>query len=184
VPSPPTRRATPSEALPSVHLPPREIDAEADPWAPRPMTRAGGNRAMFSKPLAHPSTLDRPPTGCAPVTTSYVEGLWSPSLVLDSEKWQAKAHGHFHAPFNALSRRSLSLSGGASIRSYVFFKLGITSRSYRFGPPSNDEGDPLGRPRLARNAARELACTPPSEGSESVELEAGTDVLPRRDRCD
>jgi len=39
----------------------------------------------------------------------------------------------------------LSLSGGASIQSLVFFKLSITSLLIVV-PPSNDEGDPLGSP--------------------------------------
>ena len=64
----------------------------------------------------------------------------------------------------------------------VLLKLGITSLSCRSVTSWNDEGDPLGRPRLARNAARNLACTPPSEGKDMVELEPGTDVLPGRHR--
>jgi hypothetical protein len=64
----------------------------------------------------------------------------------------------------------------------VFLKLSITSVSYRSVTSRNDEGDPVGRPRLARNAARNLACTPPSEGMENIELEPGVAVRPGRDR--
>jgi hypothetical protein len=47
----------------------------------------------------------------------------------------------------------LSLSGGASIQFFIFFKLGITSLSV-VDSPSNDEGDPLGSP--SRRAAMPL----------------------------
>jgi len=64
----------------------------------------------------------------------------------------------------------------------VDLKLSITSSSYRSVTSGNDKGDPLGRPRLARNAARNLACTPPSEGCGNIELEPGVAVRPGRDR--
>ena len=45
------------------------------------LARPARRRTMLSKPLAYPSTLDRPPSGCATGgRTSYVEGRWSRSL--------------------------------------------------------------------------------------------------------
>ena len=61
------------------------------------------------------------------------------------------------------------------------FKLSITSLSYRSVTSSNDEGDPMGRPRLARNAPRNLVCTPPSEGYNVTGLEPRDEVLPGPD---
>ena len=67
--------------------------------------------------------------------------------------------------FGARRRGSFSLRRGLD-SSCRFFKLGITSSSGSVDRLRNDEGDPLGRPRLARSAARELARTPPSEGQD------------------
>jgi hypothetical protein len=98
---------------------------------------------------------------------SYVEGLWSPSLGAGSGKPQAKAHADIPALIKRDAPRSLSLSGGASIRSRAFqveHHLGFGRRRRL----RNKKGDPLGRPRLACYAARGLARTPPSEGSVSI----------------
>jgi hypothetical protein len=93
------------------------------------------SRAMFSKPLAYPSTLDRRPPGCATRERRPTwRGFGARVSCSNPENTQAKAHAYSQALFHAASRRSLSPSGGASIRSYVFFKLGITSWSYRLGP--------------------------------------------------
>jgi hypothetical protein len=74
-----------------------------------------------------------------------VEGLWSPSLVHGRKKRMQKPERIADAHF-VLVRRSLSPSGGASIQSYVFFKLSITSCSCRSIAFRNDEGDPVGSP--------------------------------------
>jgi hypothetical protein len=76
--------------------------------------------------------------------------------------------------------KGLSLSGGASIASYVFFKLGIT-----FVPTSTDrlqkhEKRPAGSPSMDRYAAEELACTPPSEGLHVPGLAPRIEVVPAR----
>ena len=49
--------------------------------------------------------------------TSYVEELWSPSLAHVAENQQAKAGAKYQHPFLSPYGRSLSPSGGASIRS-------------------------------------------------------------------
>ena len=64
----------------------------------------------------------------------------------------------------------------------VLLQAGHHLASCRSVTSRNDEGDPLGRPRLARNAARNLACTPSSEGMGNIELEPGVAVRPGRDR--
>ena len=46
----------------------------------------------------------------------------------------------------------------------------------------NDEGDLLGRPRLDRYAARELARTPPSEGLAMTDLPRRIDASAARQR--
>jgi hypothetical protein len=47
-----------------------------------PFCLARATRAMFSKPLAYPSSLDRASRGCAAAARlSFVEELWSPILV-------------------------------------------------------------------------------------------------------
>jgi hypothetical protein len=75
-------------------------------------------RTMLSKPLAYPSTLDhRPPDAQSGWPTSYVEGLWSPSLAHIVGNSQAKAEANDQPPFRPPCGRSLSPSGGASIRS-------------------------------------------------------------------
>ena len=50
-------------------------------------------------------------------TTSYVEELWSPSLAHVAGNRQAKAGAKYQHPFLSPCGRSLSPSGGASIRS-------------------------------------------------------------------
>ncbi len=72
--------------------------------------------------------------GGAGRTTSYVEGLWSRSL-----------------------------SGGASIVVWRFFRLGIWSLSRLFRS-STQKGRPLGRPRLEPRVRLRLAEEPPGEG--------------------
>jgi len=110
-------------------------------------------------------------------SASYVEELWSPSLARVSEIGRQK-------PKLITSLYSVIHAGGvflpqAGPRSdLVFLKLSITSVSYRSVTSLNDEGDPLGRPRLARNAPRNLGCTPPSEGWSMAGLEPQAEVLP------
>jgi hypothetical protein len=72
---------------------------------------------MFSMPLAYPSTLDRRPLACAcaPWSPSYVEELWSPSLMAALGKPQAKANANCQRVFPPRNAEGLSLSGGASI---------------------------------------------------------------------
>jgi len=53
-------------------------------------------------------------------TTSYVEELWSPSLAHVAGNRQAKAGAKYQRPFLPSYERSLSPSGGASIRSRPF----------------------------------------------------------------
>jgi hypothetical protein len=136
---------------------------------------------MFSKPLAYPSTLDRRPPSCAtrerrPTWRGFGARASCTSRKKRMQKPKRIADAHF-----VLVRRSLSPSGGASIQFFVFFKLGITSCSCRSIAFRNNEGDPVGRPRLARNAASDLACRPPSEGYELAGREPGIAVLAWQD---
>ena len=77
---------------------------------------------MFSMPLAYSSTLDR---RRPELSTSYVEELWSPSLVLLRGKAQAKADAYCERSF---SRRALRvfLSQAGPQFDLERFKLSIT----------------------------------------------------------
>ena len=57
--------------------------------------------------------------------TSYVEALWSPALAVSARIASGIRREMFSVRCNA-EREGLSLSGGASIRTYDFFKLSIT----------------------------------------------------------
>jgi hypothetical protein len=95
-------------------------------------------------PLAHASTLDR----CgASLPCVIVEAFWSPAL---DSRWKTAGKSSRHISslnYRFPASEDLSLSGGASIQSLVFFKLSITSL-LRVDLPANDEGDPLGSPSL------------------------------------
>jgi hypothetical protein len=61
--------------------------------------------------------------------------------------WQANAHAYSQRNFTGRSTEGLSLSGGASIRNYCFFKLSITFSSTSFSPPTR-RCRPAGSPSL------------------------------------
>jgi hypothetical protein len=75
----------------------------------------------------------------------FVEGLWSPRLTHSLEIHRQKHTLMPKRNSSAERMSSLSLSGGASIRSRAF-KLSITFLSNVVGCLQNDEGDPLGSP--------------------------------------
>jgi len=60
---------------------------------------------MFSMPLAYPSTLDHRPLVAHMLqwSPSYVEELWSPSLVCCLGNMQAKANANCQRAFSPLS---------------------------------------------------------------------------------
>jgi len=56
-----------------------------------------------------------------------VEAFWSPALTL-AWKWAGKSSGQYDSVnYRVPAGEDLSLSGGASNQSWVFFKLSITS---------------------------------------------------------
>ena len=114
-------------------------------------------------------------------TTSYVEELWSPSLAHIAGNRQAKAGANTSIHF-FLRAGGVFLPQAGPRSGLVLLQAGHHLASCRSVTSRNDEGDPLGRPRLARNAARNLACTPSSEGMGNIELEPGVAVRPGRDR--
>src|SRR5215467_13487999 len=99
-------------------------------------------------------------------SASYVEELWSPIPARLSEKSELKHTHHFLRHFQRQAPSDLSLSGGASIRTKILFKLSITSGSCVEVASETKKATRLGRPRLARYAARNLARIPPSEGQD------------------
>jgi hypothetical protein len=99
-------------------------------------------------PLANPSTLDRAATtGCASgERSSYVEGLWSPSLVRVPENRRRKHTLIRSAIFRLARRGSFSLRRGLD-SIYVVLELRIILFSCSFAS-RNDEGDLSGSPSL------------------------------------
>jgi len=137
-------------------------------------------RALFSMPLAYPSTLDRRPRCSADV--SYVEGLWSPSLGRSVGKAQAKADAIAMSSFRSRRARVFLSQAGPRV-DLGFLKLSIT---LSFTDPvrlRNDEGDPSGRLAWSRHAASCLAHVRPREGTPGVEAETRVSGgLPQRRR--
>jgi len=68
----------------------------------------GQSRTLFFKPLAYPSTLDR----LREAATSYVEELWSPSLVRRLEIRRLKQTLNSSVLSSAKRRGSFSLRRG------------------------------------------------------------------------
>jgi len=109
-----------------------------------------------------------------------VEGLWSPSLGGRRRKEQAKADANASVPFHATLRVFLSQAGPR-------FDLVLLQAGHHLVDPfvsrialRNEKGDPLGRPRLARSAARDLAQLPPSEGMDVSGPELRVEALSAR----
>ena len=99
---------------------------------------------------------------------SYVEGLWSPRLEHVCRKNCRQKPIYFHASIFRPSAPRVFLSQAGPRFDRSFLTLSITSLVHTLvgtlgGRLSNKKGDPLGRPRLACDAARNLARTPPSE---------------------
>jgi hypothetical protein len=70
---------------------------------------------MFSKSLAYPSALDRrPPVALSRRASSYVEELWSPTLLAFPNCEQADADHIAACAFSRGIALSLSLSSGTS----------------------------------------------------------------------
>jgi hypothetical protein len=68
---------------------------------------------LFSMPLAYPSTLDRrPPAARARWLPSFVEGLWSPSLVSTRRNGSVKQRRMPQRLFQRERRGSFSLRRG------------------------------------------------------------------------
>ena len=79
------------------------------------------SRTMLSKPLAYPSTLDhRPPDALSGMVDVLRGGALEPEPRALGVNWQAKAEAKYQHPFLPPCGRSLSPSGGASIRSRPF----------------------------------------------------------------
>jgi hypothetical protein len=105
----------------SIHVPQRRgVDAAGGPTPigfPRRVLCLARleSRAMFSKPLAYPSTLDRRPRCfCGPVLRG---GALEPEPRAGRRNVQAKADAYRLAQLQRAYAEGLSLSGGASIRS-------------------------------------------------------------------
>ena len=116
-------------------------------------------------PLAYPSTLDRrPPVAHFAWSPSYVEELWSPSLNAVSEKLHAKADANSKRAFQRTTLRVfLSQAGPRFDLELVQAEHHLWFRRWS-GAFGHEKGDPVGRPRLACYAAKDLARTPRSEG--------------------
>jgi hypothetical protein len=98
--------------------------------------------------------------------TSYVEGLWSPSLAQALLNSQAKADAYRLTHFYARTPRVFLSQAGPQFGLVLLqaeHHLGIRRRLIAF---RTKKATPLGRPRLACYAARDLARMPHSEGND------------------
>jgi hypothetical protein len=134
-------------------------------------------RTIFSKPLAHPSTLDR----------RFRRPTWRSFGARRScagWKFAGKSRSHLQLRFSMPQHRGTFLSRAGP---HCRFSACSSWASPWFGWSSvaeNDEGDHVGRPRLDRYAARKLACIPPSEGRDEAGQARLVETAPARpDRC-
>ena len=105
--------------------------------------------ALFSMPLAHPSTLDRrPPAAQARRVAVLRGGALEPDPQSVLENCTGNTHSYLRTYFPA-NAQSLTLSSGASIRSRVSSSWASPSFSFDIVRLRNNEGDPSGRPRKA-----------------------------------
>jgi hypothetical protein len=127
----------------------------------------------------HSPTL-RPWIAAAPLLPRvFVEAFWSPALVSDGKYAGKSSRPIYSFNYRAPAGEDLSLSGGASIQSLVFFKLSITSFVERFAFKRRR------RPfRIAlassRYAAARLARATPSEGPVIVGPQQTERLVPAR----
>jgi hypothetical protein len=146
----PTLRAAVLPSLPWVtrrQPVPRRAHALRPAARTRALDAAARSRTLFSMPLAYPSTLDRRRPGS---TSSYVEELWSPSLVLRLGIRRRK-HTLIRSANSRLARRgSFSLRRGLDsvLRLLQAGHHPLVRTAIRL---RNDEGDPAGSP--SREAA-------------------------------
>src|SRR4029453_11925988 len=94
-----------------------EVDAKAPLFVNGARSRA---EPPMSMPLAYPSTLDRRPRAGTSAGRRHRGGALEPEPHALTRNTQAKAHANAGAQFQRQAPRSLSLSGGASIRSRSF----------------------------------------------------------------
>lgn len=137
---------------------------------------------MFSMPLAYPSTLDRRPAaarlrrGRRPTWRSF--GARSSRSVPENRRLkQTLITSAYFRRTNAEIFLSLAGPRFGLALVQVGHHLGSYVDSITFG---DEKGDPLGRPRLARYAARDLARMPPSEGRDITGLVVGVEAKPAR----
>src|SRR6188508_2342215 len=102
--------------------PSRDVDAAADQFrVARVLCLARPSRTMLSKPLAYPSTLDhRPPDALSGMVDVLRGGALEPEPRALGVNGQAKAEAKCKHSSLPPCGRSLSPSGGASIRSCPF----------------------------------------------------------------
>jgi hypothetical protein len=132
----------------------------------------------MSKPLAYPSTLDRHRANVHVARmASYVEELWSRSLVLDLKNSRLKHTLNSQRNFSA-ERRGVFLSQAGPR-----FDLELVQAEHHLwffvkSVSQTTKATRLGRPRLASYAASGLARTAPSEGMDDVGRKLRVEALP------
>jgi hypothetical protein len=105
-------------------------------------------------------------------TTSYVEGFWSPFLGSRAEMCRQK-QTHIRQGISGTQQQRIFLSQAGPR-----FDLALVQAEHHLlvskivRPPDQQKGDPLGRPRLAHFAARELARAAPREGFDRFRIRA------------
>jgi hypothetical protein len=136
---------------------------------------------MFSMPLAYPSTLDRRPPGALSAAVAVLRGgALEPEPRVVRGKEQAKANAYCRRLFQRGAPRVFLSQAGprfglepVQAEHHLWFRR----CSIAF---EQQKGDPLGRPRPAGYAARNLVRMPPGEGLSATGLEPRIEVRPAR----
>ena len=148
-----------TRARPPSISPREEIDAAARLLAPS--VAPSETSALFSMPLAHPSTLDRRPRADRARMVAVLRGgalepdpQFVPKICTPNTCAYPRAYFRVNA-------KSLSLSSGASIRSRASSSWASPFLLFDIVRLRNDEGDPSGRPREAALRQRSSAFASP-----------------------
>ena len=141
------------------------------------------SRTMLSKPLAYPSTLDHRPPGALSAAIAVLRGgALEPESRARHGNSQAKAEAKhrcsFHPPCGGVFLPQAGPRFGLVLLQAGHHLVVVTRRP----PPETTKATRWVALDWLGNAASNLACRPPSEGKDMVELEPGTDVLPGRNR--
>jgi len=145
------------------------------------LSRPAIGRAMFSKPLAYPSTLDRLPplahsAGSRPSWRGFGARAHAPALKIRTLKRTPISSVAF--PARLALEAFLSQAGPRFVLDP--FQAGHHLCSDVDGCLQKRRRRPLGSPSTGLDAARKLACMPPSEGADRTAHGPLIEAMPAR----